>query len=154
MSIYINFTCACYVRRSHIIANKQRIASLPIKCGGLGLYLAVEAADMLLWPPGSNLGCYKIIYWETVEYVVWTLILTMLWTVLIRSTILTVDFSNFASKDTVLRKAHHVLVSVLFDKIVQNMEVDFDITIRQKTVLDVWKQHMLKILLCLFPSTG
>ncbi|KAK2384599.1 hypothetical protein QL285_071930 [Trifolium repens] len=57
----------------------------------------------------------------------------------LRSTIPTVDFGNFASKDTVPRKAQHVLASVHFGKIVQDMEVDFDMTTRQKAIFGCLK---------------
>ncbi|PNY00513.1 auxilin-like protein, partial [Trifolium pratense] len=46
----------------------------------------------------------------------------------------TFDISNFASKDTVPQKAQHVLASDIFSKIVYHMEVNFDMTIRQKAV--------------------
>ncbi|KAK2362179.1 hypothetical protein QL285_087264 [Trifolium repens] len=46
----------------------------------------------------------------------------------------TLDFSSFTSKETVPPKAQHVLASVLFSKIVKDMEVNFQLTTRQKAV--------------------
>jgi len=45
------------------------------------------------------------------------------------------DVSSFTSKDNVLPKAQHVLASALFSKSVQDMEVKFDMTTRQKAIL-------------------
>jgi hypothetical protein len=39
-----------------------RLASLPIKVGGLGLYSALEAASYVFVASRGNLGSYKIIY--------------------------------------------------------------------------------------------
>ncbi|KAK2375034.1 hypothetical protein QL285_075955 [Trifolium repens] len=47
--------------------------------------------------------------------------------------------SNFASKDIVPPKAQHILASALFGKIVQDMEVDFEMTTRQKAVFGCLK---------------
>ncbi|KAK2458308.1 hypothetical protein QL285_005484 [Trifolium repens] len=70
-----------------------------------------------------------------------------------RGTISTFDFSNFVSKDTVYRKAHHVLANVLFGKIVQDMKVDFDMTTRQKLVFECLKAaHAQDFLLAIYPS--
>jgi hypothetical protein len=52
----------------------------------------------------------------------------------IRDTISTFDFNSLAIKCTIPSKAQHVLVSVRFGKIVHNMEVDFDMTTKQKIV--------------------
>ncbi|MCI10587.1 hypothetical protein A2U01_0031680, partial [Trifolium medium] len=57
----------------------------------------------------------------------------------LRDTILTFDFHNFASKDNVPPKAQHVLASALFGKIVQNMEVDFNMTERQRAIFGCLK---------------
>ena len=42
------------------------------------------------------------------------------------------DVSSFTNKYTVLSNAQHVLASALFSKIVQDMEVKFDMTTRHK----------------------
>jgi hypothetical protein len=52
-----------------------------------------------------------------------------------RVTIPNFDVSSFTCKDIVPPKAPHVLASALFSKVVQDMEVKFDMTTRQKTVL-------------------
>jgi len=52
----------------------------------------------------------------------------------LRGTFPDFDVSSFTSKYTVLSNAQHVLASALFSKIVQNMEVKFDMTTRQKAV--------------------
>jgi len=44
------------------------------------------------------------------------------------------DVSSFTSKDTVPPKAQHVFASALFSKSVQDMEVKFDMTTRQKAI--------------------
>jgi hypothetical protein len=68
----------------------------------------------------------------------------------IRDTISTFDFNSLAIKCIIPSKAQHVLVSVRFGKIVHNMEVDFDITIKQKTVLWCLKVlHVLDIFLAI-----
>ncbi|PNX79464.1 hypothetical protein L195_g035450 [Trifolium pratense] len=72
----------------------------------------------------------------------------------LRDTIPTFDFSNFASKDIVPPKAQHILSSVLFGKIVQDMKVDFSVTTRQKAVFGCLKRHMLKTFSSLSPSMG
>ena len=46
------------------------------------------------------------------------------------------NLSNFTSKDTVPPKVQHILASVLFYKIVKDMNVKFDMTIRQKAIFD------------------
>ncbi|KAK2357042.1 hypothetical protein QL285_094353 [Trifolium repens] len=52
----------------------------------------------------------------------------------LREMIPTLDFSNFTSKDIVPPKAQHVLASALFSKIVKDIEVNFQLTTRQKVV--------------------
>jgi hypothetical protein len=49
-------------------------------------------------------------------------------------TISSFDLSSFTTKDTVSLKVQHVLTCVLFGKIVQDMEVKFNMTTRQKIV--------------------
>ena len=51
-----------------------------------------------------------------------------------RGTIPDLDINSFTSKDTVPLKAY-VLLSALFNKSVQDMEVKFDMTTRQKAIL-------------------
>jgi hypothetical protein len=42
-------------------------------------------------------------------------------------------------------KAQHALASGIFNKLVQDIEVYFDMTTRQKAILGVCKHHMIKI---------
>jgi len=58
----------------------------------------------------------------------------------LRSAILDCHYSNFSSKDFIPPKAQHVLVISFFSKIVQDMEVKFDMTTRQKIVLGCWQE--------------
>lgn len=46
------------------------------------------------------------------------------------------DLNSFARKDIAHPKVQHVLTSVLFSKSVKDMDVKFNMTIKQKTVLD------------------
>jgi hypothetical protein len=52
----------------------------------------------------------------------------------LRGAIPNFDVSSFTTKDTVPPKAQHVLASALFNKSVQDMEVKFDMTTRQKAI--------------------
>ncbi|WJX88063.1 hypothetical protein P8452_70185 [Trifolium repens] len=52
----------------------------------------------------------------------------------LHETIPSFDLSNFTRKDTVPLKAQHVLARALFGKIVQDMEVKFNMTTREKVV--------------------
>jgi hypothetical protein len=72
----------------------------------------------------------------------------------LRNTIPTYDFSNFASKDTVPPKAQHVLASVLFGKVVQDMEVDFNMTTREKAVFGCLKAEHAQDFLLAIPIDG
>ncbi|GJU97635.1 hypothetical protein Tco_1326906 [Tanacetum coccineum] len=51
-------------------------------------------------------------------------------------TIPSFDFSGFTNKDTVPSKAQKTLTSVLFSEILKDMEVHFDMTMRQKAVFE------------------
>jgi hypothetical protein len=72
----------------------------------------------------------------------------------LRETIPYFDFSNFASKDTVPTKAQHVLASVIFGKIVQDIETDFDMTTRQKAVFGCLKAAHAQDFLLAIPIDG
>ncbi|GJW30502.1 hypothetical protein Tco_0047377 [Tanacetum coccineum] len=90
---------------------------------------------MLSWPRGPNLGCYK-----TISYVIVALCgmdddyvsaLDCL-----RDTIPSFDFSYFTKKDTASSKTQQTLTSALFSEMVKDMEVHFDMTMRQKAVFE------------------
>nr|GEV08505.1 putative reverse transcriptase domain-containing protein [Tanacetum cinerariifolium] len=52
----------------------------------------------------------------------------------LRDTFPSFDFSGFTNKDTALFKAQQTLTNVLFSEIVKDIEVHFDMTMRQKAV--------------------
>ncbi|CAJ2667597.1 unnamed protein product [Trifolium pratense] len=108
-----------------------RVASLHIRVGGLGLYSTVEvalyafvASRALTWVLQDYILRDGGIYGMDSDF---NIALDGL-----RDMLPTFDISSFASKDTVPQKAQHVLASRLFSKIVHDMEVNFDMTIRQK----------------------
>nr|GEV42444.1 putative reverse transcriptase domain-containing protein [Tanacetum cinerariifolium] len=53
----------------------------------------------------------------------------------LRDTILSFDVSGFTNKDTVPSKAQQTMVNVFFSKMIKDMKVHFDMTMRQKTVI-------------------
>ena len=64
------------------------------------------------------------------------------------------DVSSFTSKDTVPSKAQHVLASALFSKSVQDMEVKFDMTTRQKTIFGCLQAAHAQDFLLAIPIDG
>ncbi|GKB63997.1 hypothetical protein Tco_0920183 [Tanacetum coccineum] len=54
----------------------------------------------------------------------------------LRDTIPRFDFSCFTNKDTAPSKAQQTLASALFSEMVKDMEVHFDMTVRQKAVFE------------------
>ena len=58
------------------------------------------------------------------------------------------------NKDTVPPKAQHVLASAIFSKIVQDMEVKFDMTVRQKAVLGCLQAAHVQDFLLAIPIDG
>ncbi|MCI32890.1 hypothetical protein A2U01_0054104, partial [Trifolium medium] len=98
-----------------------RIASLPIKSGKLGLYSAVEAASYAFVTSRDQ-------SWVLQDHILRDIGVCVMDSdfdnVLdgLRDMIPIFDFSRFTSKDTVSPKAQHVLASVLFSKIVKDME--------------------------------
>ncbi|PNX70509.1 auxilin-like protein, partial [Trifolium pratense] len=128
-----------------------RIASLPIK--GLGLCSAVEATS------------YAFVASRTQSWILQDHILRDSGVCGmdldfdkaldgLRDLIPTFDFSNFASKDTVPPKAQHVLASVLFGKIVQDVEVGFNMTTREKAVFRCLKAAHAQYFLLAIPIDG
>ncbi|PNY15245.1 auxilin-like protein [Trifolium pratense] len=90
-----------------------RVASLPIRVGGLGLYSAVEAASYAFvaskaqtWVLQDHILRDSGIYGMDSDF---NIVLDGL-----RDMLPTFDISNFASKDTVPQKSQHVLASGLF----------------------------------------
>jgi hypothetical protein len=110
-----------------------RVASLPIQVGGLGLYSAVEASSYAFmasraqtWVLQDHILRDSGVYGMDSDF---HIALDGLCDM-----ILTFDLSSFTSKDTVPHKAQHPLASGLFSKIVQDMEVNSNMTIRKKAV--------------------
>ncbi|GJT26270.1 hypothetical protein Tco_0906545 [Tanacetum coccineum] len=83
-----------------------RLTSLPIRFGGLGFGICGMDDDYV-----SALAC-------------------------LRDTIPSFDFSGFTNKDTLPSKAQQTLANVLFSEMVKDMEVYFDMTMRQKAVFE------------------
>ncbi|KAI3516022.1 hypothetical protein L1887_14930 [Cichorium endivia] len=112
-----------------------RLVSLPIRFGGLGLYSAIEASSYAFvasraqsWAlqdrilHNSGICGMDTDYYSALDRV--------------RDTILDFDCSGFTNKDTAPPKSQKTLASALFSKIVKNMEVDFNMTFRQKAVFE------------------
>ncbi|KAJ0545394.1 hypothetical protein HanIR_Chr08g0349381 [Helianthus annuus] len=106
-----------------------RLASLPIRFGGLGLYSAVEASSYAFvasraqsWVLQDHILRDSGICGMDSDYVCALACL--------RDTIPSFDFSGFTNKDTAPPKAQHALASALFSKIVNEIEVQFDLTVR------------------------
>jgi hypothetical protein len=62
--------------------------------------------------------------------------------------------NNFTSKDTVSLKAQHILARVLFGKIVQDVEVEFNMTTRQKVVFGCLQVAHAQDFLLVIPIDG
>jgi hypothetical protein len=130
-----------------------RVASLPIKVGGLGLYSAVEAAS------------YAYVASRAQSWVLQDHILRDSGVCGMDSdfdsaldglheTIPSFDLSNFTRKDTVPLKAQHVLARALFGKIVQDMEVKFNMTTREKAVFGCLRAAHAQDFLLAIPIDG
>jgi len=105
----------------------------------MGWYSTLEASSYAFVASRHNLGCYKIIFWETVDSDFDNALDGL------RGAIPDFDVSSFTSKDTVPPKAQYVLASALFSKSVQDMEVKFNWPRDRRQFLDVCKHHMLRI---------
>ncbi|GKC56996.1 putative reverse transcriptase domain-containing protein [Tanacetum coccineum] len=85
-----------------------RLASLPIRFGGLGFGICGMDDDYV---SALALAC-------------------------LRDTILSFDFSGFTNKDTAPSKVQQTLTNVLFSEMFKDMEVHFDVTMRQKAAFE------------------
>nr|GEU48387.1 putative reverse transcriptase domain-containing protein [Tanacetum cinerariifolium]GEU48392.1 putative reverse transcriptase domain-containing protein [Tanacetum cinerariifolium] len=110
-----------------------RLASLPIRFGGLGLYsaklvssYAFVASRAQSWVLQDHILRENGICDMDDDYVYVVACL--------RDTIPSFDFSGFTNKDTVPSKAQQTFANVLFSEIAKDMEVHFDMTMRQKAV--------------------
>jgi len=110
-----------------------RLASLPIRFGGLGLYSALEASSYAFVASRAR-------SWVLHDHILRDSGLCGMDSDFdnaldgLRGAIPDFDVSSFTSKDTVPPKAQHVLARALFSKSVQDMEVKFDMTTRQKAI--------------------
>ncbi|GJY92199.1 hypothetical protein Tco_0507981 [Tanacetum coccineum] len=72
----------------------------------------------------------------------------------LRDTISSFDFSCFTNKDTAPSKAQQTLASALFSKMVKDMKVHFDMTVRQKAVFECLRASHAKDFLLSIPIYG
>ncbi|GJX32837.1 hypothetical protein Tco_0242692 [Tanacetum coccineum] len=93
---------------------------------GLAMKRAVNAVDLIsLLPqlhPADGICGMDDDYISTLDYLC--------------DTISSFDFSGFTNMDTAPSKAQQTLANVLFSEMVKDMEVNFDITMRQKAVFE------------------
>ncbi|KAJ0771049.1 putative exostosin [Helianthus annuus] len=130
-----------------------RLASLPIRFGGLGLYSAVEASSYAFvasraqsWVLQDHILRDSGICGMDSDYVCALACL--------RDTIPSFDFSGFTNKDTAPPKAQHALASALFSKIVHEIEVQFNLTVRQKAVFECLRAPHAQDFLLAIPIDG
>nr|GEW24575.1 auxilin-like protein [Tanacetum cinerariifolium] len=72
----------------------------------------------------------------------------------LRDTIPSFDFSGFTNKDTVPYKSQQTLANVLFSEMVKDMEVHFDMTMRQKVVFECLRAPHAQEFLLSIPIDG
>ncbi|MFS7889274.1 putative reverse transcriptase domain, exostosin [Helianthus anomalus] len=130
-----------------------RLASLPIRFGGLGLYSAAEASSYAFvasraqsWVLQDHILRDSGICGMDSDYVCALACL--------RDTIPSFDFSGFTNKDTAPPKAQHALASALFSKIVHEIEVQFDLTVRQRAVFECLRAPHAQDFLLAIPIDG
>nr|GEV09763.1 putative reverse transcriptase domain-containing protein [Tanacetum cinerariifolium] len=112
-----------------------RLSSLPIRFGGLGLYLAkLVSSYAFVASRAQSLVLQDHILRDSDicgmddDYVSTLACL--------RDTIPSFDVIDFTNKDTVPSKAQQTLANVFFSEMVKDMEVHFDMTMRQKAVFE------------------
>ncbi|GJZ96550.1 putative reverse transcriptase domain-containing protein [Tanacetum coccineum] len=106
-----------------------RLASLPIRFGGLDHILRDSGICGMDDDYVSALAC-------------------------LRDTIPSFDFSGFTNKDTVPSKAQQTLANVFFSEMVKDMEVHFDMTMRQKAVFECLRAPYGQDFLLAIPIDG
>nr|GEW31748.1 putative reverse transcriptase domain-containing protein [Tanacetum cinerariifolium] len=72
----------------------------------------------------------------------------------LRDTIPSFDVSGFTNKDTVPSKAQQTLANVFFSEMVKDMEVHFDMTMRQKAVFECLRAPHAQDFLLAIPING
>ncbi|KAL7603985.1 hypothetical protein Lser_V15G19890 [Lactuca serriola] len=130
-----------------------RIASLPIRFGGLGLYSAVEATSYAFvasraqsWVLQDHILRDSGIHGMDYDY---DCALAAL-----RNKLPDFDLNNFTTKDTAPPKSQNTLASALFRKIVQDMEMHFNMTTRQKAVFQCLRAPHAQDFLLAIPIDG
>ncbi|GKB22324.1 putative reverse transcriptase domain-containing protein [Tanacetum coccineum] len=129
------------------------LASLPIQFGGLGLYsakvgssYAFVASRAQYWVLKDHILCDSGICGMDVDYASALACL--------RDTIPSIDFNVFTNKDTAPSKAQQTLVSALFSEMVKDLEVRFDMTVRQKAVFECLRAPHAQDFLLAIPIDG
>ncbi|KAL7594924.1 hypothetical protein Lser_V15G27684 [Lactuca serriola] len=125
---------------------KWRLASLPIHFGGLGLYSAYELSSYAFvasraqsWALQDHILRDSGICGMDSDY--------LYAMTCVRDMIPGFECSGFTNKDTP-PKSQKALACALFSKIVQDMEVNFNMTVRQKAVFEyLWAPHAQDFLL-------
>ncbi|GJT83755.1 hypothetical protein Tco_1058097 [Tanacetum coccineum] len=130
-----------------------RLASLPIRLGGLGLYsakvvssYAFVASRAQSWVLQDHILRDSGICGMDDDYVSALACL--------RDTIPSFDFNVFTNKDTAPSKAQQTLASALFSEMVKDMEVRFDMTVRQKAVFECLRAPHAQDFLLAIPIDG
>ncbi|GJS71154.1 putative reverse transcriptase domain-containing protein [Tanacetum coccineum] len=130
-----------------------RLASLPIRLGGLGLYSAKVASSNAFvasraqsWVLQDHILRDSGICGMDDDYVSALACL--------RGTILSFDFSCFTNKDTAQPKAQQTLVIALVSEMVKDMEAHFDMTVRQKAVFECLRAPHAQDFLLAIPIDG
>ncbi|GJY72460.1 hypothetical protein Tco_0476163 [Tanacetum coccineum] len=125
-----------------------RLASLPIRFGGLGLYFTKMVSSYAFVAPRAQ-------YWVLQDHILrdsgicgkdgdYVSALACL-----HDTIPSFNFSCFTNKDTAPSKSQQTLVNVLFSEMVKDMKVHFDMTMRQKAVECLRAPHTQDFLLAI-----
>ena len=130
-----------------------RLASLPIRFGGLGLYsakvvssYAFVASRAQSWVLQDHILRDSGICGMDDDYVC---ALDCL-----RDMIPSFDFSGFTNKDTAPSKPQQTLASALFSEMVKDMEAHFDMTMRQKAVFECLRAPHAQDFLLAIPIDG
>ncbi|GKA82177.1 hypothetical protein Tco_0788925 [Tanacetum coccineum] len=108
-----------------------RLASLPIRFGGLGLYITKMVSSYAFVAPRAQ-------YWVLQGHILcgkdgdYVFALACL-----HDMIPSFNFSCFTNKDSAPSKSQQTPVNVLFSEMVKDMEVYFDMTVRQQVVFSL-----------------
>ena len=130
-----------------------RLASLPIRFGGFSLYSALEASSYAF-------VASRVQSWVLQDHILRDSGLCGIDSDFdnaldgLRGTIPNFHVSSFTSKDIVPPKAQHVFASALFSKSVQDIEVKFDMTTRQKAIFGCLQAAHAQDFLLVIPIDG